>query len=90
MEATTTDPTIDAVSSGIVGALATHAGTDPLDMDPLYNTIDLEALEALLADGSDVRVTFEYEGYTVAVEDDSTVTIDGQAYDATDVGEFSS
>lgn len=90
MGATTADQTIDCVSSGIVDAIAAHADTDPLDMEPLYNVIDLEALDSLIECGTDVRVSFEYANHTVVVDGDATVIVDGQEYDDPHATEFES
>lgn len=81
MEATTTKPPGEGVSARVVDAIAVHADSDPLDMEPLYNVVDLDALESIVGRDADVRVSFEYGDYTVAVAGDGTVSVDGRTYD---------
>ncbi|WP_339102838.1 HalOD1 output domain-containing protein [Haloterrigena salinisoli] len=56
----------------IVTRVSEMEGTDPLDLPPLYDSIDPEALDRL-ADSSDIR--FEYAGYSIAIEN-GTIAID--------------
>ncbi|WP_161972972.1 HalOD1 output domain-containing protein [Halostella pelagica] len=59
------------VSTAVVSAVAAASDTDPLYMDPLYSTINPDALDTLgtpqrAADG-DRHITFEFHGYEVTV-----------------------
>jgi hypothetical protein len=47
--------TSTAPSTGVVETIASATGRDPTTLDPLFETIDLEALDALL--GADERTT---------------------------------
>ncbi|MFC7194337.1 HalOD1 output domain-containing protein [Halosimplex aquaticum] len=60
----------------IVSTVADDAGVDVFDLPPLTETIDTEAMQALLA-GSDssVRLYFEYAGRTVVVGADGSVRV---------------
>lgn len=69
------------VSQRIVHAVAEETNSDPFDLEPLYNTIDAESLNALFeptksgsprAAGS---VTFEYAGCEVTVDADNNVQV---------------
>lgn len=60
-------------SEDIVQAVAVREGTDPTALDPLYEAIDPDALDAVVDSGA--VVTFEYEGYEITV-DEGTVTIE--------------
>lgn len=68
------------VSTAVLDAVVETAGTDRLDLPPLYDAIDTEALDRIIASfdaGEDVteHVTFRYAGYRVTVTgDDVTVT----------------
>ena len=42
---------------------------------PLYTEIDTDALDDLLTHGSDIAITFEYEGQAVTVEADGTASV---------------
>lgn len=66
----------------VVEALAAALDTDPTDMNPpLYCVIDPDALNSLAESDTPVRVQFDYQGHTVLVEGDGTVSIDGLAHE---------
>ena len=72
----------DAPSTAIVGAVASVEGASPRTLDPLYDSIDpdaLDALDALVADASRLRVQSEYEGHTVTVDASGRVELRGTA-----------
>lgn len=69
----------DQISIDVIETIASVTGTDPLEMDPpLYETIDTDALDTLYKRGADARIEFAYDGHTVVVEPDRTVTVDGR------------
>lgn len=59
--------------------VAERSGLDPVALPPLYDCIDVDALEAAVGDerraGSDIRVRFEYAGYVVTASD-SRLTVE--------------
>lgn len=67
-------------SVGVVQAVAEVADCSPLDLpEALYNSIDADALDALLATGdgtsADVQCSFTFCGYDVTVSPDGTVVV---------------
>lgn len=62
-----------SISSRIVWAVADDMGIDPADLPPLHDTVDTDALDALVDHDSDRRggctVRFFYAGRTVRVHD---------------------
>lgn len=70
----------ETISVAVVTAVANATGQSPLEMDPLWESVDTDALEALLTDtdrtGSSPTVSFTYCGCTVTVTDDE-IQIDG-------------
>ncbi|WP_049922760.1 HalOD1 output domain-containing protein [Halopiger djelfimassiliensis] len=63
----------------LVTALARIAAREDRDrtaLPPLYDSIDPEALTAVLESNADVRVRFEYEGYRVVIGSDEVTVID--------------
>lgn len=63
------------VSYAVVTAVAERSGLDPLALRPLYEVVDVEALDTLFA--ADVgTLTFPYEGYLVTVHADGSVTVE--------------
>ena len=65
------------VATRIVEGIATADKADPLEMPPLFDVVDTDALEALVANGSaDVEVVFEYAGYEVTIGGDRRVHLE--------------
>lgn len=77
-------PSIDVegipVSAAIVERIANCEGVDPLDLPPLYEAVDPDALDALtgasVGRDSALQVEFSYCGYDVTVTGESVVHID--------------
>lgn len=69
------------MSNRVVTAVATTKETEPTDLDPLYEVIDPDALDALYGRGgmeragSPDRVEFTYAGCDVVVAGDGSVTV---------------
>ncbi|WP_071933057.1 HalOD1 output domain-containing protein [Halodesulfurarchaeum formicicum] len=61
----------------VIEAVAQKSGKSPESLSPpLYDVIDPDALDALMAHSSeDVRVSFKYNGYNVQVSGDGTVSV---------------
>ncbi|MFB6166293.1 MAG: HalOD1 output domain-containing protein [Haloarculaceae archaeon] len=55
-------------SEAVVTAVADAEGVDPTDLEPLFDVVDPDALDALFAGGdASVELTFNYAGYAVTV-----------------------
>jgi len=66
----------DRASEAVIQAVAEAKGIDPLELDPLYGRIDLDAVDRLFA-STDVpagRLTFEVAGCRVRVRADGQVS----------------
>ncbi|NKE38065.1 hypothetical protein GWG54_20180 [Natronococcus sp. JC468] len=63
------------VTSRIITAIATETDESPLDLPPLYKTIDPDALESLLTSTNtpQFQVSFVYCGYQIHVYKDGTI-----------------
>ena len=60
----------------VLEAIADDRGVDVADLEtPLYSEIDTDALDDLLTHGSEVAITFEYEGQAVTVDADGTASV---------------
>ena len=62
----------------VISAVETATGVDRLELPPLYETIDPDALNALFLSGSGdpgKQVRFRYAGYSVTVQGDGTVGV---------------
>lgn len=63
----------ESISSRVVWAIADERGVDPADLPPLHETVDTDALDALVDHDSDRRggctVRFSYAGRTVRIHD---------------------
>lgn len=68
-------------SERVVRAVAAYTDTEPLEMQPLQEVIDAEALDKLFAPtdrrrpSASGRVQFVYEGHEVTVFGDGTVDV---------------
>lgn len=71
----------DAVraSTAVVEMVAIAADVEPSALEPLYHTVDPEALDALVgrsgATGVETEVRFTYAGFDVTVGGDGAVTV---------------
>ncbi|ARS91718.1 hypothetical protein B1756_06785 [Natrarchaeobaculum aegyptiacum] len=65
----------------VVNAVAARRNVDPLELPPLYDWIDPEALDALFdppEEAANRRLEFVYDGHLVTVEgSDCTILVDG-------------
>lgn len=62
----------------VVSAVAEVEGTDPVELPPLYDAINPEALNALFtsrAKSTVERITFQYAGYSIVVRGDGEVRV---------------
>ena len=61
----------ESVNEAVVQTIATLENVDPTEIEPLYDSIDPDALEALIERGSrhqsETAVEFDYSGYRVRV-----------------------
>lgn len=75
MTTTVTDTPSDSVLLAIVEKLAAARNADPLDIPPLHDYVDTDALE-LLVGGHGVRgVRFRVDDYQVSVTGDGAVDV---------------
>ena len=67
------DATSHSLNESIISTVAAVSGTEPMELPPLYDVLDPDALEALIELNaarpaeSDIHVTFTFNGYTVTV-----------------------
>jgi hypothetical protein len=67
-----------AASERVVDALADATGTDPVALDPpLYEVVEPDALDAVVASSDDLSVSFDYGDHRVVVHADGSVTVGG-------------
>ncbi|MBX0287043.1 HalOD1 output domain-containing protein [Haloarcula salinisoli] len=66
-------------SMAVVAALSEVTETDPMELQPLHETIDTDALDAFMsgrpADSDAIAVTLQLAGYTVTVYGDGEVAV---------------
>lgn len=67
------------LSTNVIYAIAEQEGVDPMQLDPpLFEAVDLDALEALFSTSgtpSVDNVTFSYNGYEVSVSGTDDVEV---------------
>lgn len=66
----------ESIVACIVEAVADERGVGPMDLTPLYNTIDSTTLQPLVDSGSVDAVSFTYEGFAVMVSGDGRVDLE--------------
>lgn len=63
-------------SERVIEAVAEAKGINPIDLDPLYQYLDLEALDALVASGNqDLSIRWRVDGAEVEVWGDGEVRV---------------
>lgn len=71
----------ESLTVRVVEEVAEREGVDPLDLPPLHDSIDTDALESLFsgpiagAERDGVEITFTYRGYAVTVAADGAIEI---------------
>lgn len=60
-------PDARSVSMEIVWELAAKLGVDPMDVEPLAASIDVDALETIVATSDDASIMFDHANCTVEV-----------------------
>lgn len=63
-------------SVAVVEAVAREAGVRPVDLPPLYDTIDPDALDQLLPTDGLGLVRFRYDGYDVTLSGADDVRVE--------------
>lgn len=83
MSGTTLDYHNDSLSLSVIEAIADATDTDPVELEPLYNVVDPEALDQLFqgTTPATARVQFSYGEHTVEVRSDGTILVDGTAHE---------
>ncbi|WP_207588185.1 HalOD1 output domain-containing protein [Halomontanus rarus] len=78
----------ESVSEAVVETVASVSGVDPVELDPLYYTIDPDALDALFAPRPaagdlprDVRLSFSYVGLRVTVTAAGRIIVEDEDLD---------
>jgi hypothetical protein len=68
----------ETCSGLLLRTVAGYEGVDPVDLPPLQETVDVDALERLVdsADNDALTVTFDYCGYEVTVDGDGDVSVE--------------
>jgi len=67
----------DAASDAVVRAIAATRGIDEMDVEPLYNYIDPEALDKLFdgTDRNDIVVSFSFDDLCIHVNGENSVAV---------------
>lgn len=67
----------ETISEGVVGAIAAIENVPAIDLPPLRDTIDADALNTLYRSSPEppTRLEFDYYGYAVVVRDTRRVSV---------------
>lgn len=67
-------------SEAVIYRVASCESVDPLELRPMYDAIDPDALDSLVYDsatsGATLQVQFSYHGYDITVMGDGVVHVD--------------
>lgn len=74
------------MSERVVQGVAAVKSTDPLDLPPLYDSIDPEALGALVDRMDEGEVVFTYAGTEVTVTADGAIDVEEREQCCRDAG----
>lgn len=72
----------EAITGAVVDAVAAVAEADPIELPPLYESIDPDALETLFdrqREGTALEISFSYTGYEIVVEEGDRITVSAVA-----------
>jgi len=72
----------ETVTGEIIASVASTKGVDTVDLNPLYDAIDPDAVGALVERGFTGKLVFRYEGCTVAVHGDGRVHAESDRRDS--------
>lgn len=76
----------EELSERVVQATAAARSTDPLELPPLYDAVDPDALGALIEAMDDGEVVFSYDGCEITIGADGTVNARSSGASAPDSG----
>jgi hypothetical protein len=65
-----------SVSERVVWAVADQSTTDPLELPPLFETIDPDSLDNLVRMMTDGQVSFRYAGYEITVDSGGSLKVE--------------
>lgn len=71
----------DGIGYTVVTAVAAARAADPVDLPPLYESVDVDAVEALVdgardrSNASEGKIIFEYAGFEVTVHFDGRLRL---------------
>jgi hypothetical protein len=67
----------ERISVAIAQEIAAVEGTDPEKLPPLYDSIDTDALNALIthSDAQDLTIDFDYGSYRIHIEGTDEITV---------------
>ena len=65
---TTVTAADESPSMAVIDLVAAVTGTDPVELDPLYDAIDPEVVDSLASSAGFSSLEFEYVGHTVVAE----------------------
>lgn len=66
----------EKVTEAVVSAVSEEADLSPLELEPLADILDPDALNALVECGAAVALKFTYHGFAVSVGGDGRVSVE--------------
>lgn len=71
------DPETTSASMAVVAALSEMRGVEPTAFEPLQHSVNSDALDTLVADGTGgpIQIAFHHEGYAITADGRGIVTV---------------
>jgi len=63
------------VSERVIEGVASATGTDEMELPPLYESVDTDALNELVESPGYVEISFVYAGQEVRIENDGEISV---------------
>ena len=65
-----------SASEQVIQTVANQSNTDALDLPPLFDTLDPDALDTLIRGMDEGEVAFAYAGYSITVNSRGAIAVD--------------
>ncbi|WP_423744333.1 HalOD1 output domain-containing protein (plasmid) [Haladaptatus sp. SPP-AMP-3] len=65
----------ESISQDVVFEVAEQANVQPNELPPLYDSIDPDALDTVVASNDDLELSFSFAGYRVTIDGEDSVLV---------------
>lgn len=65
-----------SASEQVIQTIANQSNTDALDLPPLFDTLDPDALDTLVREMNEGEISFAYAGYNITVNSRGAIEVE--------------